>query len=127
MFFLCPLVTGERMCYDSHSAITPNLPMLETSIPLRYLVKIWSQLEFRCVLRVILYLWGVRNSFDGNWVVVAILAVMSRYGLLIKYFCTLFLSLFWIKNSFIYLFFVFIFVFYFLLAAMDHHTCLLSQ
>ena len=90
--------------------MAPKLLVLETSIPFRYLVKMWGQLTVRCALRVALYLWGVKISFVGKWVEGVILTTMGQYTFFdfISFLCTaLFCFAFWEKNVFYFFFLIF--------------------
>ena len=60
----------------------------------------------QCVLSVLLYLWGAKISFFGNWIEVVILAAMGQYIFLILSFCT---SLFF---CFVLLLLLFLFCFF---------------
>lgn len=123
-FYLYPLAPGKWRCSDSHSTYYRLLPwhnakaprvclqrvppradagaslLLDMSIPSWYVMKIWGQLDVRCTLRILLYLWGVKKSFNRNWVEVATFAVIGEY---------LYFSLFSCAPCFIFFYFYFAF------------------
>ena len=71
-------------------------------------------INFRCVLRVLLYMLGVKNSFVGDWIEVVIVTIMGQYIFLILYFRTrlllLLLFLFLIFFLFLFIYFDFLFI-----------------
>ena len=93
--------------------MAPKTSILKTSTPPWHLVKIWGHLDPRCALKFILYLWGVKQSFIGNWIEVVIFAVMDQYTFLILLFWALFLFalfFFFLEKHFSLYLFLFIFL-----------------
>lgn len=60
--------------------MVPKLFVLETSTHLRHLSKLWNQLDIKCTLSVLLYLWGVKTPFVGNWVEIELEIESSLFG-----------------------------------------------
>ena len=105
--------------------MAPILFVLETSTPLWHLMKIWSQLNVKCALNVLLNLWRVKTSFIGNWVEVAILAAMDQHSFLILFFgapflfrcyCAGFCVCLFLKKKLFFLFIYFLLLLFFWLA-----------
>ena len=118
--------------------IALKLSVQETSTPLLHLVKIWGQIDIKCVLSIFLYLWrsklflletGSTLSFWQQWLIYIFKSIFLLYCFLLYFsFLLLFLLMFFwflfflkihfyisyfIASFFIFLFLIFFF-FYFI-------------